>query len=60
MQSDKRKSTEEEKKSQPSSKMDVISKTVTSISHPPLFTDPKVANPVISMNYLIKYLPVPQ
>jgi hypothetical protein len=45
MQSGKRKRTKKEKKLQPSSEMDVTSKAVTGIGHPPLVTDPKVANP---------------
>ncbi len=60
MQSGKRKSTEEEKKSQPSSEMDVASKAVIGIPHPPLVTDPKVANPARIMGSFLENKQIPK
>ncbi len=60
MQTGKRTSTEEEKKSQPSSEMDVTSKAVTGIAHPPLVTDPKVANPARIMGSFLENKQLPK
>jgi hypothetical protein len=60
MQSRKRKHTEEEKKSQPSSDMDVTSKAAIGIPHPPLVTDPKVANPARIMGSFLEKKQIPK